>query len=79
MVILTEDFFSPTCTKPDALIVNLIDSYTLENAIYQQTTDLPTIIDGIIYRKRGNIYYVRRFTGDVNAGFNLIPGEMFVK
>lgn len=78
MAILTNDFFDPTNTIPDAPIVNLIDSYTLENAVYQQTTNLPPIIDGIIYRKRGNIYYVRRFSGDVNAGwFNLIPGEIY--
>ncbi|KFF12328.1 hypothetical protein IW15_12275 [Chryseobacterium soli] len=78
MVILTNVFFDPTSTIPDAPIVNLIDSYTLENTVYQQTTSIPPIIDGIIYRKRGNVYYVRRFTGDVNAGwFNLIPGEIY--
>jgi hypothetical protein len=63
----TNDFFSPTSTDPADDLVQLVDSYSLENVNYQKVTHwyheanpvamTDALCDGIIYRKRKNEYY----------------------
>ncbi len=60
----TDDFFSSLSTDPADELVQLIDSYSLENVSYRKVTNWyhkahPTpmtdaLCDGIIYRKRWN-------------------------
>lgn len=63
----TNDFFSPTSTDPADNLVQLVDSYSLENVNYQKVTHwyheanpvamTDALCDGIIYRKRNGEYY----------------------
>lgn len=63
----TNDFFSPTSTDPADDLVQLVDSYSLENVNYQKVTHwyheanpvamTDALCDGIIYRKRNGEYY----------------------
>ncbi|QBA23048.1 hypothetical protein EU348_18445 [Chryseobacterium indologenes] len=63
----TNEFFSPTSTDPADDLVQLVDSYSLENVNYQKVTHwyheanpvamTDALCDGIIYRKRKNDYY----------------------
>nr|WP_314493030.1 right-handed parallel beta-helix repeat-containing protein [uncultured Chryseobacterium sp.] len=62
-MIYTEDFFSATSIYPNDDLVQLVDSHTNENVNFKKTLQWhngsPIIsADGIIYRKRGNDYYV---------------------
>lgn len=66
----TVDFFSSGSTIPDEDVITLLDSNTLEVVNYVKTTkwinnvtidsnNENDLIDNIIFRKRGNIYYGR--------------------
>ncbi|WP_347219409.1 hypothetical protein, partial [Chryseobacterium sp.] len=58
-MIFTEDFFSPTSAYPSEDLVQLVDSFTKENVNYQKYTDSTTLTDdGVVYRKKGNDFYV---------------------
>ncbi|MFP3802389.1 hypothetical protein, partial [Paraburkholderia sp. SIMBA_027] len=52
-------FFSPGSSYPSDDLVQLVDSYTKENVNYQKYNGSATVIDdGVVYRKKGNDYYV---------------------
>ncbi|MDN3695685.1 glycosyl hydrolase family 28-related protein [Chryseobacterium tructae] len=58
-MIFTEDFFSPTSVYPSEDLVQLVDSFTKENVNYQKYTGSATVTDdGVVYRKKGNDFYV---------------------
>ncbi|SDI85479.1 pectate lyase family protein [Chryseobacterium jejuense] len=73
-MILTNEFFSPTSTIPDQAIIELIDEFTFEPYIYVQyippapTSTNPSpiqpFVDGIVRRKRNNIYYLNKTVHD---------------
>ncbi|WP_027381691.1 right-handed parallel beta-helix repeat-containing protein [Chryseobacterium daeguense] len=68
-MIYTNDFFQPGSIFPNDDVVQLVDSYTYENVIYKKTTvGVPPSGngDGAIYRKKGNDFYKRQWTGYVN-------------
>ncbi len=68
-MIYTDDFFAVGNLEPDADLVQLIDSNTLESVNFRRVTtwiddrlldsNTDSIIDGVIYRKRGSFYYVK--------------------
>ncbi|MBV8327981.1 right-handed parallel beta-helix repeat-containing protein [Chryseobacterium sp.] len=69
-MIYTEAFFAQGSTFPNDDEVNLIDSYTFEPVIYKKTnTGVPATGngDGAVYRKKGNDFYKRQWTGYVNV------------
>ncbi len=64
-MIYTNDFFAAGSTVADADLVQLIDSNTLERVYFKKVTgwtthfdNQPYQVDDIIYRKRGNFYYI---------------------
>lgn len=58
-MIFTEDFFSPTSAYPSDDVVQLVDSFTKENVNYQKYTGSAAVTDdGVVYRKKGNDFYV---------------------
>jgi|GEM_PF-4802787 len=58
-MIFTEDFFNPNSLYPAYELVQLIDSYTHENVNYKKfIPSISTTDDGIVYRKKGNDFYV---------------------
>lgn len=66
LLLLTSIFlgvFSANCQ-----VVTLIDSYTGENVNFEKINTLPVgaKVDNIIYAKKGNSYYKRKFSGSVN-------------
>ncbi|EJL68550.1 right-handed parallel beta-helix repeat-containing protein [Chryseobacterium populi] len=64
-MIYTEDFFAAGSSFPNDDLVQLVDSYTLENVNFKKTTVwhdgsamTPASADGIVYRQKGSVYYV---------------------
>ncbi len=64
-MIYTNDFFAAGSTVADAELVQLIDSNTLESVSFKKVTgwtthfdNMPYQVDDIIYRKRGDFYYI---------------------
>lgn len=71
-MIYTADFFAQGSTYPNDDRVQLIDSYTYETVVYTKTTfGVPASGDGdgAIYRKKGNDFYKREWTGYVNIAW----------
>ncbi|WP_250253872.1 right-handed parallel beta-helix repeat-containing protein [Chryseobacterium sp. Marseille-Q3244] len=69
-MIYTEAFFAQGSTFPNDDEVNLIDSYTFEPVIYKKTNvGVPAAGDGdgAVFRKKGNDFYKRQWTGYVNV------------
>lgn len=72
-MIYTEEFFATNSTYPNDDLVQLVDSFTNENVNFKITTswrnepmsDLR--VDGIIYRKKGSVYYKRVYMGNINV------------
>ncbi|WP_370900289.1 hypothetical protein [Chryseobacterium gossypii] len=57
-MIYTEDFFAVGSTFPSDDLVQLVDSYTLENVNFKKIQSGTANPDGIIYRSKGNDLYV---------------------
>ena len=64
-MIYTEDFFAVGSSYPNDDLIQLVDSFTLENVNFKKTTVwhdgsvmIPASADGIIYRQKGSVYYV---------------------
>lgn len=68
-MIFTEDFFSPGSNFPSDDVVQLVDSSTYENVNFKKVTLWydgtlmdDSKADGVIYRKKGNDYYMRIYS-----------------
>ncbi|ROI01893.1 right-handed parallel beta-helix repeat-containing protein [Chryseobacterium sp. G0240] len=64
-MIYTNDFFALGSSYPNDNLVQLVDSFTLENVNFKKTSVwhtgvpmTPALADGIIYRQKGTDYYV---------------------
>lgn len=69
-MIYTEAFFAQGSTFPNDDEVTLIDSYTFESVVYKKTSIGAPVTgngDGAIYRKKGNDFYKRQWSGYVNV------------
>ncbi|REC46726.1 right-handed parallel beta-helix repeat-containing protein [Chryseobacterium pennipullorum] len=81
-MIYTEDFFAQNSPYPNDDLVQLVDNQTKENVNYKKvtvwmngtsinTSNEATLIDGIVYRKKGTDYYVNTLIlsgSELNAG-----------
>uniref|UniRef100_UPI0024E21D12 hypothetical protein n=1 Tax=Chryseobacterium sp. TaxID=1871047 RepID=UPI0024E21D12 len=68
-MIFTEDFFAPGSSFPNDDLIQLVDSSTYENVNFKKIThwydNTPmddSKADNVVYRKKGNDYYVRIYS-----------------
>ncbi|MDR6528061.1 hypothetical protein J2787_003480 [Chryseobacterium rhizosphaerae] len=68
-MIFTEDFFAPGSSFPNDDLIQLVDSTTYENVNFKKIThwydNTPmddSKADNVVYRKKGNDYYVRIYS-----------------
>lgn len=67
-MIYTEDFFEIGSSFPNDDVIQLVDSNTKENVNYIKITSSGSFSDdGVIYRKKGDIFYLRQFYEAANV------------